>query len=290
MTHARALRALLPAAALAALLTGCAFGSPSTRGQRALERGEYEAALAAYNEAIDQGDALAISYANRCIANDALRRHDEAVADCTRSLEVAEEEGAPEGFREAEVLNNRGVAYLNRRAYEDAVADFDAAIELEEDYAEAFANRGRAYLDMEDFEQAIQDLDRAIELDPEMSEAFGNRGLAYQFQGDDERAIEEFGAAIAIDNSPQAYSNRAMLYYTLGEFDEAEADYEAVMRFASPGSFIYYMAQTQREFLGNRDRSTPDPADLEEADSEEGESVDVDAEEEGAEGGAEDGE
>ena len=46
--------------------------------------------------------------------------------------------------------------------------------------------------------------------------------------------------------------NRAALQYTLGRFDEAFEDYNLVLEHGDPGSYIYYIAQTQAKFLANR--------------------------------------
>ena len=247
--------ALLAALAAASLsLTGCqSFGDPASQGQRALEDGDFVRAQAAYGRAIEAGSDHPIVFANRCIANDALGYHDQAVGDCTTAIELAEAAGEKiEGYSAHEVLNNRGVAYLNLRELDEALADFEAAIDLEPDYAEAYANRGRIHLDREDYDRAIEDLDRAIELAESLTEAYGNRGLAYQYLGDDKQALADFTRAIDIDHHPQAYYNRAALKYTLGRFDEAYEDYNLVLEHGDPGSFIYYIAQTQSDFLENR--------------------------------------
>jgi tetratricopeptide (TPR) repeat protein len=265
---------LLFTLAVATLVTSAcqSLGDPASQGQRAMESGDYQRAQGAYGRAIEAGTDNPIVFANRCIANDALGQHQEAVGDCTKAIELAEgSEDSLEGYSAHEVLNNRGVAYLNLRELDEALEDFEAAIELEPEYAEAYANRGRIRLDREDYELAIEDLDRAIEIAESLTEAYGNRGLAYQYLGDDEQALADFTQAIEIDNNPQAYYNRAALQYTLGRFDEAYADYNLVLQHGDPGSFIYYIAQTQSDFLENRPTSEGEEAADEEGAGEEGE-------------------
>jgi len=53
-----------------------------------------------------------------------------------------------------------------QRSYEEALEDFNRAIELDPQYKWAIANRGRTYCLMERYEEALQDFNRAIELDP----------------------------------------------------------------------------------------------------------------------------
>ena len=50
--------------------------------------------------------------------------------------------------------------------YKGAIADFDAAIELDSEDAVAYNNRGASKGKLGDYEGAIADYDRAIELDP----------------------------------------------------------------------------------------------------------------------------
>ncbi len=61
-----------------------------------------------------------------------------------------------------------------RQGSDLAIADFDRAIEVQPDYAEAYSNRGEAYEDKGDYERAIADYGRAIELQPDVAEAARN--------------------------------------------------------------------------------------------------------------------
>ena len=106
------------------VLGGCAFfGGAHQKGERALGSGDYQLAVDAYTEAIAQGDNVAVAYANRCYANGALGEYHAAVSDCTQALDEAGDDIAPESFPPWEVVNNRGVAYLDLRKHEDAGAD-----------------------------------------------------------------------------------------------------------------------------------------------------------------------
>jgi tetratricopeptide (TPR) repeat protein len=50
-------------------------------------------------------------------------------------------------------LNNRGLAYYQQRQYDDALVDYNKAIEvINGTNAENFFNRGNVYLNLDDFE------------------------------------------------------------------------------------------------------------------------------------------
>ena len=59
---------------------------------------------------------------------------------------------------------------------EGALQDYNEAIRLKPDYADAFNNRGIARKAKGDLEGALQDYNEAIRLKPDFAEAFNNRG------------------------------------------------------------------------------------------------------------------
>ena len=69
----------------------------------------------------------------------------------------------------AVAYNNRGNVYRNLGQYQQAIADYDKAIELNPNDAVAHNNRGHAYADQGQYQQTIADFDKAIELDPDVA-------------------------------------------------------------------------------------------------------------------------
>jgi len=67
--------------------------------------------------------------------------------------------------------SNRGNAFDDRKDYERAIADFDAAIKIDPRYATAFYNRGNSKLNSGDRAGAIADYRQALELRPGFKEA-----------------------------------------------------------------------------------------------------------------------
>jgi tetratricopeptide (TPR) repeat protein len=79
--------------------------------------------------------------------------------------------------------------------YGRAIKDYDKAIKLNPDDAEAYNNRGAAYADLNQYEQAIEDYDKAIKLNPDDAEAYGNRGIAYSKIGRYEESARDLKKA-----------------------------------------------------------------------------------------------
>ena len=149
-----------------------------------------------------------------------------------------------ENVRLAEDAFSRGAACAEQGEYDQAIADFTAAIELNPHLAEAYYNRGVVfYVEAEggydrgvehygqgEYEHAITDFTSAIELNPQYAEAYYNRGLAYVGRREYDQAIADYTAAIDLNpQDAEAYRNRGHAYRVEREYDQATADYTAVI-------------------------------------------------------------
>lgn len=131
----------------------------------------------------------------------------------------------------AKALIFRGFAYRSKGDYDRAIHDFDQAIRLKPDFANAFNNQGIAYDYEGDYDRAIQDFDQAIRLQPDYADAFNNRGLVYGEKGNYDRAIQDLDQAIRLRPAyAEALDNRAGAYLFKGDFDRAIQDYDQAIR------------------------------------------------------------
>jgi tetratricopeptide (TPR) repeat protein len=132
-------------------------GDYAKRGAQYLKKGDYDNAIANFNDAI----ILYPKYAT-----------DKYVAD----------------------YENRGEAYIGKGDYDKAIADFTTAISISPSY-NAYTQRGNAYEAKKDHDKAIADFTGAINISPKSYDAYKKRGAVYEAKGDHDKAKADFAQA-----------------------------------------------------------------------------------------------
>ena len=141
---------------------------------------------------IGNGLAANCSQAARSVAGNGPARA-EAMQECTLAIE--NESLSPHEL--AATYVNRGVLRLASRAFMEAQADFDAALRIEPNLAEALTNRGAALIGQGDFAPGIAEIDRGLALSPmEPEKAYFNRAIAEERLGDVRSAYYDYRKAL----------------------------------------------------------------------------------------------
>jgi tetratricopeptide (TPR) repeat protein len=127
-------------------------------------------------------------------------------------------------------IAHRGWTYRLIGRYQEALADFDRAIALDEKYSWAIASRGRTYRLMGRYQEALADFDRAIALDEKLAWVIANRGEAYRLMKRYQEALADFDRAIALDEKDAWYRYcRAQAYMLIGQIKAFESDIQAAI-------------------------------------------------------------
>lgn len=109
--------------------------------------------------------------------------------------------------------NIRGAALGKAGRYDDAIADFNRALQINPRFAQAYANRGLVYRLKDDDANAVADYNRALQVNPEYANAYVRRGNVYRRQNQLALALEDYNRAIKIDRTdPEAFHNRGLVY------------------------------------------------------------------------------
>ncbi len=91
---------------------------------------------------------------------------------------------------------NRGIIHNERGEYSLALVDFELAIGLRPDLAEAYTSRGVALLGQANYQAAVDQLTLALTFSPEdPAKAYYNRAIAYEELGDFHAAYADYRAA-----------------------------------------------------------------------------------------------
>jgi len=155
---------------------------------------------------------------------------------------------------EAIVHNNRGLLYADEGRNGEAIADYDAAIRIDPDYAVAYYNRGLAYYHLFQPERALADYSAAIRLKPDYATAYLNRGNAHRVRREYEAAVADETSAIRYKpDSALAHVNRAVDYFALGQLGSAAADLEKGVRLAPSNAYYVVWLHIVRSKLGGAD-------------------------------------
>jgi tetratricopeptide (TPR) repeat protein len=157
---------------------------------------------------------FAMGWISDAVARSSLRGEDKecadtanteaAIAACTR---LYENRGLGKSNR-AIALGNRGAAYKVLGRYEEAIADFSRAIELDADNSQYYCQRGDARLRKNENDEAIADYTTAIRHSPRLLWGYHGRGQAHLAKGNGEQALADFNEAVRI--KPEAFSLRVL--------------------------------------------------------------------------------
>ena len=224
----------LPAAAVDTKLRGGAEQAKhyNDRGVDYSSKGDFDRAIAEYNEAISRNSKYALAYFNRGIAYSSKGDVDRAIADYTKTISLAPDS--------ADAYYNRGNAYLKKNDNDRALADYDQAIKLDPKHERAYHNRSIIYYARKQYSRSIADDSEAIKIDPEEGEYWFSRGDTYAAVGDLDRAIADYTQGLKLN--PKAgivYNSLYSLYMKKADFDRAvEIESAAILVWQNEAAFV----------------------------------------------------
>ena len=173
-------------------------------GRSHLHEEDYDAALTAFDHAIDIDPSQADYYIFRGIALRNLNKLDLAIADCNQAIEMEP--------KNAFAYSMRGYCYYFQDAHEAALADCNKALELEPETAAYWVNRGYVEANKGDFTKAVIDFDKAIEIRPGEPDYYDNKARALLELEKPELAMAVYEEILQIDpGNIDAFSMLAQL-------------------------------------------------------------------------------
>jgi len=103
------------------------------------------------------------------------------------------------------IYKHRGMAEFAQSRYEEAIADFTRALDLEESYRIAYY-RGVVYSVLKRYAEAIDDFSLSLEINPFQAFCLFRRGQAYYHIGDYPQALADCEASLAMEPQNETIS------------------------------------------------------------------------------------
>lgn len=111
-----------------------------------------------------------------------------------------------------------GWALFQKGQYNEALAEYKKATELDDKNSRAYLNLGITYRQVQKIDIAISSLQKAIELNPKSFEAHYYLGLTYQTNGKLDQAVEELQLA------DKLHPGSSQIMYDIGQTKEKLGD------------------------------------------------------------------
>ncbi|HHP7243029.1 MAG TPA: tetratricopeptide repeat protein [Cyclobacteriaceae bacterium] len=129
-----------------------------------------------------------------------------------------------------DILNLRGLCYLNILDFDKALEDFNRALSMDSNNPDYYVNRGLTYMELDSTHMARLDFQKAIELQPDHQEALYNHSLLENKPLSQELFNESF---------PYSYSKRAYKFFKSGEYQKALEDYNKALEIDPANALDY---------------------------------------------------
>ncbi len=164
--------------------------------------------------------------------------------------DVQQRYGAQPGFEWlGGYLDSVQVERLRREeAFAGSIAAYGRAISARED-PKYLLGRGLTYALQNQHEPALADFDRAIALDGDFADAYCQRGMQRRLLGKLTEALDDLNKAVALDPmNPEYLVSRASILVRLNRDDEARADAAAAMTYGEHFPWVqYWVSYLNRE-------------------------------------------
>lgn len=141
--------------------------------------------------------------------------------------------------------NVRGTSKAQFGDYENAIIDFNKAIQIDRKNHMAYANRAKAQDELGNLSAALEDLTTAIELAPEEYDYYIHRSNTAIKTGDLQSAKKDASNAIKLEpQKASLYAHRAGISVMMSELEAAHRDFSTAIRL-DPDYSLYYMHRAE---------------------------------------------
>lgn len=227
-------------------LCGCGSDAKVSEGMAAIGRMEYEAALDAFAQGMEDGENERLLLRGEGIAYLGLARYEEAVACLEACLQKSN--GSVENM-DFDVNYYLATAYCKQKEFEKAKTVYDAIIGLRPKEKSAYFYRGSVSMELGDYQSAIDDFETVIAMDPDNYDRVIEIYQIMEEKGHKEAGKTYLSDALARGEGKMSAFDSGRIYYYLEEYQKA---YIALEEAKSKGGAESYL------FLGKAYEATGD--------------------------------
>ncbi|MFN7414403.1 MAG: trypsin-like peptidase domain-containing protein [Dolichospermum sp.] len=210
---------------------------------------KYNLAVNAINAAIRNQPSFYRSYLLKAAILQELKQYENGLEAVNQAILEAEK------YQQKDFLlyQVRGELFGKLKKYQEEIADYNQAITINPQDADAYNNRGNAKSDLGDKAGAMADYNQAITINPQDANTYFNRGVAKYKSEDKASAISDYNQAITINPQfAQAYYNRGIAKSDLGDKAGAITDYNQVITINPQDADAYYNRGIAKSDLGDK--------------------------------------
>jgi tetratricopeptide (TPR) repeat protein len=171
---------------------------------------EYDRAIESFTKVLEMapygGENYKVYY-NRGMAYLKNRDYEKAIYDFTKTIEMT-----PQKDKEIVYYSfkSRGDAWQAKKEYPNAIKDYGEALQLFPQHAgvkNVYEGRAWAALNMEKYDDAIADFTAALSIDGRLANSYYGRGLAWYKKGDPQRAMQDAKEAVKLKSDSKDYDD-----------------------------------------------------------------------------------
>ena len=205
-------------------------------------KSQIESALEGCFRRLNNLDGLAkysalLARALRCQENQRLRLFQQAQREVEKIVTL----DAPEFSNN--LYFNLGLAFQSLELYEDALFNYDKAIELKSDAYQDWNNRGNILCNLDRYEDALKNYKRSIELNSHTPKPYHNRGRLLRDLERHEEALVDYAKALDLDSSDAlSWHGMGVALEDLERYDEALANYAEALDL-NPSESIFWSSR-----------------------------------------------
>lgn len=135
---------------------------------------------------------------------------------------------------------NRGIVHLEKKQFELALEDFEAALGYDSNDQEALNGQGDVYYAFQQYDKALICYQKALELNPEDARTLNNQANVYKKLGRKSQALATYDKAIHAASNTNIYVNRGFYALEQGNIKQALADCEKASQLDYRNDKAYY--------------------------------------------------